>query len=76
MNWMDCPEIEKRLVKEWTLAQTGIVRAYRNKEITPQKYGKLKKKLKELLEQIYQVFLYNEQVHDAIGECYESNSNC
>lgn len=69
MNWMDCPLLEKQLVREWTLAQTGIVRAYRNKEITPQKYGKLKKKLGILLEQIYQVFLYNERVHDAIKEC-------
>ena len=69
MNWMDCPLLEKQLVREWTLAQTGIVRAYRNKEITPQKYGRLKKKLGILLEQIYQVFLYNERVHDAIKEC-------
>lgn len=69
MNWMDCPTLEKQLVREWTLAQTGIVRAYRNKEITPQKYGRLKKKLGILLEQIYQVFLYNERVHDAIKEC-------
>lgn len=69
MNWVDCPLLEKQLVREWTLAQTGIVRAYRNKEITPQKYGKLKKKLGILLEQIYQVFLYNEAVHDAIKEC-------
>ena len=61
--------MEKQLVREWTLAQTGIVRAYRNKEITPQKYGRLKKKLGILLEQIYQVFLYNERVHDAIKEC-------
>ena len=69
MNWMDCPTLEKQLVREWTLAQTGIVRAYRNKEITQQKYGRLKKKLGILLEQIYQVFLYNERVHDAIKEC-------
>ena len=69
MNWVDCPLLEKQLVREWTYAQTGIVRAYRNKEITPQKYGKLKKKLGILLEQIYQVFLYNERVHDAIKEC-------
>lgn len=69
MNWVDCPLLEKQLVREWTLAQTGIVRAYRNKEITPQKYGRLKKKLGILLEQIYQVFLYNERVHDAIKEC-------
>ena len=69
MNWMDCPLLEKQLVREWTLAQTGIVRAYRNKEITPQKYGRLKKKLGILLDQIYQVFLYNERVHDAIKEC-------
>ena len=69
MNWSDCPLLEKQLVREWTLAQTGIVRAYKNKEITPQKYGKLKKKLGILLEQIYQVFLYNEAVHDAIKEC-------
>ena len=69
MNWMDCPTLEKQLVREWTLAHTGIVRAYKNKEITPQKYGRLKKKLGILLEQIYQLFLYNEAVHDAIKEC-------
>lgn len=66
--------MEKQLVREWALAQTGIVRAYRNKEITPQKYGRLKKKLGILLEQIYQVFLYNEQVHEAIEDCYERDS--
>lgn len=54
--WSESPRELKNLVREWTLAQTGIVRAYTNGEISRQKYTALKKKLEyalNLLETMY-----------------------
>lgn len=50
--WVKQPVELKRLVREWCAIQTGVVRAYKNGEISRQKYTALKKKLLKVLDWI------------------------
>ena len=50
--WTDCSKEERRQVREWCLAQTGAVRAYKNGEISKRKYTAFKKRLLKVLDWI------------------------
>ena len=49
MLWKDVCIEEKRALREWAMAQTGILRAYKNGEINGLTYRSYKKKLEDLL---------------------------
>lgn len=52
MLWVDVSKEEKRAVKEWAMAQTGVLRAYRNGEINGMEYRWYKYILEDLLDNI------------------------
>lgn len=52
MLWVDVSKEEKRAVKEWAMAQTGVLRAYKKGELNGMQYRSYKKKLAELLDRI------------------------
>lgn len=59
--WADCPSEERRMVREWSLAQTGLVRALRNGDISVTDYLLIRWRAWNILK--------------AIKEKYESDSN-
>ena len=52
MLWVDCCVEEKRALREWSKAQTGVLRAYKKGEINGLTYRSYKKKLADLLDRI------------------------
>ena len=52
MLWVNVSKEEKRALKEWSKAQTGILRAYKKGEINGLTYRSYKKKLADLLDRI------------------------
>ncbi len=56
MLWKDVSKEEKNAVKEWSMCQTGILRAYRKGELNGLQYRSCKKKLAELLDRIEEYY--------------------
>ncbi|MBQ2658608.1 MAG: hypothetical protein IJF87_08585 [Erysipelotrichaceae bacterium] len=52
MLWKDVSKEEKRACREWAMAQTGILRAYKKGELNGLQYRSYKKKLEDLLGRI------------------------
>ena len=56
MLWVEASKEEKRAVKEWSMCQTGILRAYKNGEINGIQYRMYKMKLADLLDRIEEFY--------------------